>query len=136
MYSIEKDNYRALYLQAKALVNLEKTKEAIVVIKKALNIKQSKTLLNYLHLLEKTLDVVQEDKTNEIEEMESEKNNNSENYTKFRILKFIKIILYYAFHTIRKNKLLFAILLSFSGYLFKNEVQRMFDGVLSIVKFK
>ena len=127
-----------MYLQAKALVNLEKTKEAIVVIKRALNIKQSKTLLNYLQLLEKTLEVVNEDKTNEIDEIETDKNpkSDSEKYSKFRIFKFIKILLYYGFDTIKKNKLLFAILLIFSGYLLKNEVQRMFDGVLSIVKFK
>jgi hypothetical protein len=89
--------------------------------------------------LEKSLDTINEDKSNENEEItgiDKTPKSYSEIYSKFRLFKLIKIVLYYGFNTIKKNKLLFTILMLFCGYFLKNEVQRMFERVLSIVKFK
>ena len=117
------------------------------IIKKALCIKPSKTLLNYLKLLEQKFSVTVNDLTcSTIEEKEETEGTKSEidnklkknrsNFSKFTILKFAKIFLYSCFHLIRKNKILFLFLISISGYYFKLEIQNMFEQVLNIVKFK
>ncbi len=140
-------------MKAKALIKLERNKEALATVKKALCIKPTKALLNYLKLLEGKL-LIPENSCSTIEEnensaksttlqdgknevLENKKNDDIDKYrSRFTIIKIIKIFGYKFYDVIKKNKLLFSILLVMFVYYFKQEINLMFDTVLGIVKFK
>jgi hypothetical protein len=128
-------------------MHLEKYREAISTIKKALCIKPSKTLMNYLNLLEHKLSICPHDLSSSIIEekvetegtkSENEKKIKKDNsiVSKFVFLKLARFLLFSCFNIVKKNKFLFFVLISISGYYFKIEIEKMFEHVLNIVKFK
>jgi hypothetical protein len=147
------NDYKALNLKAKALIKLERNKEALSTVKKALCIKPNKAFLNYLKILEgrilnpeNSCSTIEENensaKSTTLQEakpqiLENKKNDEIEKYkSRFTITKILRIFAHKFFSILRKNKLLFTILLFMLSYYFKQELTSMLDNVLGIVKFK
>jgi hypothetical protein len=128
-------------------MHLEKYREAISTIKKALCLKPSKTLINYLSILEHKLSICPHDLSSSIleekaesEGIKTEKDNKIKKdnsiISKFMFLKLVRFLFNSSLNFVKKNKFLFFVLLSISGYYFKIEIEKMFEHVLNIVKFK
>lgn len=128
-------------------MHLEKYREAISTIKKSLCLKPSKTLINYLSILEHKLSICPHDLSSSIleekaesEGIKTEKDNKIKKdnsiISKFMFLKLVRFLFNSSLNFVKKNKFLFFVLLSISGYYFKIEIEKMFEHVLNIVKFK
>lgn len=134
-------------------MKLDRNKEALNYVKKAMSIKPTKSLYNTLKNLETKLNGP-EHSNSSLEENENSSNSTTlekktdymkTNYkleeiqnlkSNFTIFKILKIISEKLFSIVRKNKFLFTVLSFIILYYFKLHISSMFESILGYIKFR
>jgi hypothetical protein len=154
-------DFKILYIKAKSLINSRKKDDAIIIIKKALSLKPSKTLLAYLNKYENLCSTIDEKVCSEnysikiennIDTLVKDESNNQEkiinpsqslekclsevkslsSFSKYTIIKILKLICYSCNNFVRKNKFFVLCLSLLIVYYFKKGIQQMVSKSLSL----
>jgi len=128
--NIHKKNYKSLFIRSRALKQLNRWEEALEVIKMAIHIKTTRSLLKDLEEIEERLGteklIIKENEDEDLEFVEEIKDSN--------ILQLLlRALKYFALSMIKKKKYMFMLLSLILFLLYKNKIKSGFLRFLNIL---
>jgi hypothetical protein len=125
------NNFQALSYQAKALMGLKLNKEAAEVIKKALSIKFSKSLLNNLKEIEEKEVSEKNFHVDEIVPKEEESVNGSSFFNS--LWKFFRVVFISSYNFVKRNRSIILLLLILCLVILRKKINMKLGSLLRVM---